>query len=181
MKFLTCKNVMFDIETAGQCAIAPILSIGAVDFTFSNKTEIGKIFSEFYINIDIEDSLKYGLKIDKRTIDWWSTQPKHIFNQLFNPKPVPLKDALELFFEWYKTTNASYIWGNGQFDIPFINVSTYLCGLNAPWDFRKEMDLRTVRNLLDAVIPRGNGLHNALEDAKDQTKFLMELFEKEPF
>jgi hypothetical protein len=170
-------HTMFDLETLHNRYNSVIVSIGACKFTFDKG-----IIDEFYVNIDATDSKRLGLVISKETIEWWSKQSKEA-RQAWqkNPDPIPLKDALTQMTDWW--SKKSYVWANGfPFDGPIIKSSFDAVDMPLPWDFHKEMDLRTVMNLIGANMrdmrqtEEPDTYHNALADAKFQTKCLLKAF-----
>jgi DNA polymerase III epsilon subunit-like protein len=167
-------GIMFDLETLSNNYDAVIVSIGACKFSFEKG-----ILDTFYVNIDPKDSKSYGLTIDQSTIDWWMTQPKEA-RDAWKKDPKPLKEAMTSMIDWWSKDSMVYCNG-AAFDLPILYSNLKVCGLNKPWQFRNEMDLRTIYRILgidnhklraaDASVQ-----HNALDDAIEQTKHLLKAF-----
>jgi len=178
MKWLRKKHLMVDIETADTLPSAAIMSIGACIFHLDG---LG-VQEKFYVNVDAADGKRLGCTVGKDTMKFWSEQSKEVIRSLHVPSPVPVKDALEQFFQFYKDTGAEMIWAHGAaFDLPIIDFSANKVGLKPPYAYRHVMCNRTVMSMLDSAVPKGNDAHNALADAVYQAQHLISLFEKPPF
>jgi hypothetical protein len=171
---------MIDLETAATDPCAAIFSIGAVIFRFDKG-----ITEEFYVNVDAFDCKKYGLLVDKDTMQWWSERPAHVIKALQIPKPVPLKDALDQLFVFYKAGGAVHPWSHGaSFDIPILEHAARVAGTQVPWKYWQAMCSRTVMALLgirnDKLAKLDTDAHNALSDARRQAQTIIDAFsEKE--
>jgi DNA polymerase III epsilon subunit-like protein len=132
------KHVMIDIETMGTGANASILSIAAVRFDL-NTGEVDSISS---INVDLQSCLDIGLDIDASTVLWWMQQSEEARKALLNPSEG-IEDALLLLSDLI--TKEDEVWGNSaRFDLGILENAYRKCGIDTPWDFRKERDVRTL-------------------------------------
>lgn len=181
MSFYKKINVMFDLETLASRADAAIVSIGAVKFQFSG----GPIVDTFKINIDAVSCKKFGLYIDKETIDWWSKQSKEARNNWMKD-PVPVEYALNQFSEWYGPESL-YTWSHGaSFDQPILSFA-YKKVLNKPepWKYWHGMCSRTVMNMSGYNLKKeresSGTYHDSLEDAKAQALAVIKVLGGEPF
>lgn len=167
------------METLGTTTEAPVLSIGAVYFDPIN----GLIGDEFYVAIQISDSLNQGFKPEGATVEWWLKQGDEARDALFKA-PVTVIGGLIKFSNFIKNPKQNTIWAKGPgFDCSILKAAYIRMDLNIPWHFTNERDMRT---LLDIAKMRGimipnfarTGIHHdALDDAKYQAKVCNYVFE----
>ena len=177
MKLLSKRLVSLDIETLGQRYNAVIVSIGACKFSINTG-----IVDTFSVNIDPESCTELGLKTDKSTLEWWSTQPKEA-RMAWRSNPVSLVDGLTQFIDWWGSDKNQIVVVNGaSFDCPIMNSALNVVGLTTPWHFRNEFDLRTMYTMLDTsnkevreMLKLTDGYHTALDDAKAQANCMIHL------
>lgn len=177
------KNVMLDIETMGTKDNSAIVAIGAVSFNL----ETGDILSSFYKKISLEDAVKYG-EMDASTVVWWLEQSDEARSQITQGDRVPLEDALWEFSFWLTVqgdTENTAVWGNGvNFDNAILKKAYGAVGLDVPWKFWNDRDVRTIVDLgekltgvnLKATFPFDGERHNALADAKHQAKYVSAIY-----
>ena len=164
-------GVMLDLETLGVTYDSVIVSLAAVKFSISEG-----IMSEFSVNISPQDAMKYGLKTDKETIEWWSKQPKETVDA-WRKNAVSLKEAMDGFCDWYgPKTHPTWAKGGNCFDFPILETSLKAVGHRTPYHFRDCMDYRTLINLFDFKDWKKNPVaHCALDDCKAQCDVLIPL------
>lgn len=170
------NHAMVDIETMGTRPNSPVLTIGAVLFSPEDKA-LGR---EFYASIDIADALRFSVP-DGGTMKWWLQQSDEARGALVKGKQ-PLGDALVALRDfcgtaWPKTK----VWGNGpSFDMTILEYAYHRClDTKAPWDFWNIRDCRTIAELAGRTPPKigGKGVHhNALDDAKHQARWVMDMW-----
>lgn len=175
-EFSHLNGLMFDIETAAQSPNSAILSLGAVRFNIDS----GKIGDEFYVTIDLKDSLDRGLVYDKDTLAWWKEQDPAVVKALFH-NTKPFNEAMEMIYGYFKKgPKKEPIWAWGpHFDLPILEFSLRKFGLGTkelPWKYYSVFDARTVLNVFGEKIERSKTAHNALDDVKDQAKYLINFF-----
>ena len=169
---------MVDLETLSVRPHAIILVIGAIKFnrgeTWSqNIDEKGiKKLNHFYSRIEINSCENIGLHRDSQTEKWWSKQDKSIkYEALNNPDRITIQTALKSFKEWFGNDPGTKIWGNGcGFDCSILGEAYKRCGMEIPWKFWMERDLRTIMDLgrvRTVDIPQYQK-HNALFDCYHQ-------------
>ncbi|KTI48834.1 hypothetical protein ASV03_04715 [Enterobacter hormaechei subsp. steigerwaltii] len=173
------NHLMLDMETLGVSVSAPIISIAAV--FFDPKTD--SLGESFYKIITLESSLANG-SIEPRTLAWWmaqSDEARRVFN---DTSAVMLKDALYQFSEFVNSngnTEPLQVWGNGaSFDNAIIANAYRHFGLELPWPFRNDRDVRTIVTLCEELknvnvlnmIEREGIHHNALDDAIYQARYV---------
>ena len=162
---------MIDIETLGQHAGSVVLAIGAVKFGD------GQILDEFYTRVDAESCVKAGLKVDADTVMWWMRQADAPRLEIAQGG-VDLGDALASFADWVDDPD-SEVWGNGaSFDNALLAEAYRAAEIKAPWKYWNDRCYRKVKNLYrDVQMVREGEHHNALDDARDQARHLMSIFE----
>jgi hypothetical protein len=175
MEFAHLNGMMFDLETLGKEPGCAILSIGACRFDLEKKT----IFDDFYVTIDAQDSLKQGLTYNRETLQWWREQNPAALKGI-QKNSLPAAEALNMFFEYLSKKKNEPLWAWGpHFDVSITQAAmTKVLGITKmPWQYYNVFDARTVSNVFGVDINREEGVHhNALDDAKAQAKYLIELF-----
>ena len=149
------SEIMLDLESLSTRPHAVILVIGAIKFrrgeTWSEKPIDLKNRDCFYRRIKIDSCVNAGLHIDPQTEKWWSEQDEDVrYDALENPDRVTLKTALREFKDWFGGHHRTKIWGNGSgFDCTILGEAYKRCGMEIPWKFWLERDLRTIMDLGD--------------------------------
>lgn len=178
-------HIMVDLETRGTVPGCVGFSVGAVEF-FPLE---GRLGSEFYTVISIEDSLACFLREDPETVEWWdkrSPEARVALEQAMQPDAPKLRDALEDFNRWQAALGLKSklrLWGNGaDFDNPILRVM-YDCAKVQPYaGGNGGRCYRTLKNLDELLgselkfykMQRQGEHHHALDDAKSQAIHLME-------
>lgn len=166
------QDVMIDLETLGVSAGCAIVSIGAVLF---NEHELG---SRFYTVIYSASCMRYGLRADVSTLDWWSAQAptaKAVLEMASNPAmSLSLDRGLTSFAQWFKDTGATRLWALGAaFDLGVLAAAYRVADIEQPWPFHCERCFRTLRTQSDVPPPEFGGVpHIAVDDASHQAKHL---------
>jgi hypothetical protein len=133
--------------------------------------------------------LRYPLKRDPQTVQWWSEQSDEA--QAAFADPIDLREALCQFGEWLTLieqrpdgtqdarTNLR-LWSHGAaFDPGILAEAYHACGLPVPWHYRAPRDTRTAFDLAGiedhsawlAQHPGPLGIpHHALDDAICQAR-----------
>lgn len=141
------KDVMIDLETMSTGSMSAIVQIGAVQF----DRNTGKIGEQFKMNISLQSCIEAGLRVDGNTVAWWMAKNDAQRAGLYSPEPETLSHALN-YFTSYLTSIASdhkvanlHLWGRSpRFDIAILSDAYKVLHLKIEWDFRKEMDVRTI-------------------------------------
>jgi len=171
-------DIMVDLETLSVRPHAAIVIIGAIKFNRFETWEKNindedlKKLDVFYRRIKIDSCKDIGLHVDEINKEWWKEQDPEIqFEALENPDRVTLQVALEEFKEWFGTDTHVKIWGNGSgFDCSVLGEAYTRCGIEKPWKFWMERDLRTIMdlaNLFSGNLPKYKK-HHALWDCYRQ-------------
>lgn len=170
------NDLMIDFETLGQDPDTCVISLGACFFDEVS----GQIGPTFYMAFDIDGQLKKGRSITADTLKWWMGQSGGA-KKVFNEKAKSAEEVLQTFAKWVGANNSiSKIkpWGNGaSFDISIIENLFKMYDIKCPWLFYNVMDLRTFRRYIanNAKVDKSEGIdHNALDDAINQAKFVIQ-------
>jgi hypothetical protein len=169
------NNIMIDIETLSSDSNALILSICAVVFNI----ETGEIGKHTYIEIDINDSLKYNFNISGDTLQWWLKQSNAARKLIHSPNNAfKVKDALEILSKFLKDNGSledTLLWGNpSKFDLGILEDAYKILNLKVPWKYVNERCVRTLSNLYPKikkdVIFKGTK-HNPIDDCVYQIEY----------
>ncbi|EHS7570400.1 3'-5' exoribonuclease [Escherichia coli] len=172
-------HLMIDLETMGKNPDAPIISIGAIFF----DPQTGEMGPEFSKTIDLETA---GGVIDRDTIKWWQSREAQ---SAIMTDEIPLDDALLQLREFIDENSGEFfvqVWGNGaNFDNTILRRSYERQGIPCPWRYYNDRDVRTIVELGKAIdfdartaIPFEGERHNALDDARYQTKYVSVIWQK---
>jgi len=170
-------HIMVDIETTSVSPNAGIWQIGACVF---NEDHVGYFFHT--LNVYAIDNDKYHW--DRNTIEWQiqhNSTEWNVANEI--PNDTTMWEFLERFSKWIleqkKNFNKSKlaIWSKGSyFDIPILENAFKTENISLPWRYNEIYDARTIFNLTGHVMPRFDGAHNALNDARHQAAELEKVF-----
>ena len=117
--------------------------------------------------------------IDASTVLWWLEQDDSARNTLINGQhdAAPLITALEAFAAFVPA--GADIWCKGaSFDFPILKYAYHLIGMEQPWEFRNEWDVRHEMKRAGLVSPGMH--HNALKDAVHQAKLVQHILQLNP-
>jgi hypothetical protein len=175
------NNVMLDLETMGNKSNSVIVSIGAVEFDINN----GVTNREFYSRVDFQSCLDIGLKVDASTVLWWLKQNENARIELTKEADHIVKVLSDLN-TWFSTCPKYFsLWGNGaRFDIGLLEDAYVAASYNKlPWDFRDEMDVRTIVKRAPEVKKqvieefKNKGIeHHPIFDCKVQIEYLTRIW-----
>lgn len=163
---ITMTDVMIDIETAGDCDNAIVLTLGAAKFDPNSLSGPG---DSLYMRIDIEEQEQLGRVRTDSTMAWWDTQPIDVREEAWSPYDRhSVNDALSQLQSFVKGSSA--IWSQGPlFDIIILQHLYQQIGLRKPWRYNAIRDSRTLFKTVGDFRDRSTqGLHNALVDAHHQ-------------
>ena len=175
---MTRPAVMVDLETLGKLPTSAFTSIGACLFQ-PHSDWIGETF---HMHVSLANAIRTGLTMDASTLLWWLGQDDSARHTLINGQDdaAPLITALEAFAAF--VPSGAEMWCNGNsFDLPILSYAYHLIGMEAPWAFYNERDLRTLKGLNKrARIERAGTHHNALDDAVHQAKLVQHILQLNP-
>lgn len=134
-------HVVIDLETLATSPDAVVISIGVA---WGKDTA----FCGAQWNLEGVSQLLKGRKADQSTMDWWAKQPPAT-QKLAVENPVSVEKALQDLSELLcnlQTESGNYfaIWGNApSFDLSILASLYRQYGMEVPWKYWQERDLRT--------------------------------------
>jgi len=164
------KDLMLDLETMGSGYGSVITQIGACYFDRYS----GEIGDKFTCNVDMEDSVKEGFRIEPGAVTFWLGQPGRTF---LEPTLLTIRAALESYRAFAK--DAECVWSHSTFDFAMVQDTCQRLGIKPVHSYRKTKDIRTLMELADThnldVCPNDNA-HDALSDCLYQVKYCVVAF-----
>ncbi|MBN1138853.1 MAG: 3'-5' exoribonuclease [Anaerolineae bacterium] len=179
------KHVMLDLETMSTMSNAAIVAIGAVVF----DPDTGEMGKTFYCNVDLESCVARGLHIQGNTVMWWLERSEEARMALLSDR-LPLDKALRQFSRYLQALGEVCVWGNGAtFDNVIIANAYQAVGLERPWSYKNDRDVRTIEEL-GRQIQASQGIddaaektertgihHHALDDAIHQARYVSKIWQ----
>lgn len=180
MNNIPYNAVMVDLETMSTDSNASIISIGAVKFWLNVKQTEFTQDQLFYTAVSLDSSQQAGLHIKADTVMWWLSQEPEARNAFKNP--VSLASALGAFSRFIPNKE-TYIFGNGAaYDNVVLHNAYKAINQKYPVSYKYDVCYRTMCKLSNTPVPAFEGTkHNALDDAKAQTRHLMQILETIPW
>ena len=180
-------HLMVDLETMASGPDAPIVSIGAVFF----DPATGQLGPDFYKAVSLESAMAWGGVPEASTIIWWLKQSAEARSAIAMDDAIPLDDALLQLNDFISENAANgpasiQVWGNGAtFDNVILRSSYDRTGIDCPWRFVNDRDVRTIVELGKSVgceprykIQFVGDQHNALADARHQAKYVSVIWQR---
>lgn len=178
------NNLMIDIETLSTQSDAAIATIGAVFF----EPETGGIGPTFYTAVGLSSAQQAGGRIDADTVIWWMKQSSAA-RAAITGEAVDISLALTSLSEFIAAEcdlGRVKVWGNGAgFDNIIVRSAFDRCGIECPWKFWNDRDVRTIVDMGRAVgfdpkkdMPFTGEVHNALDDAIHQAKYVSAIWQR---
>jgi DNA polymerase III epsilon subunit-like protein len=160
---------MVDLETLGLSPDSAIVSVGAVVFTKDG------IEAEGYWPLYLDQP---GRDVDLNTLKWWLQQDDAARAVFAEKNLFSLKSALEHLAEQF--CDGTRIWSNGaNFDEVLLSSAYKQLRMRTPWSYKHVRCFRTIRaQYPDIVIPEQGVKHNALDDARWQAQYLIEIMKQ---
>lgn len=161
-------HCMLDLETFDVTSTSLIWQIGAVAF------DGNEIHQEFHSVIKIDDQMLKQFSMSAGTFHWWLNQTEAI--KVMADATHSIDDALYGFGHFFSECGAE-LWGNGSdFDNVILSNAYKVRGLSQPWAYGMNRCFRTVSRLHPKLDMKFEGVkHNALDDARNQAKYLIRL------
>lgn len=170
--------LMLDIETLATSSEKAVVSQAALIGYDLDQDEIIPIRHHQYYPLDPQ--IKAGRVVDADTIIWWMTQPDAARSHFIecasdDPEELPaLLRNLQMMFRDLVKNRPYEIYANSpNFDCTIMKSLFNDHGMQMPWDFRMERDLRTLcsqANINPKEVPHVSGFipHNAYWDCRQQ-------------
>lgn len=135
--------------------------------------------------------MAWGGVPDASTIVWWMKQSAEARSAIVMDDAIQLDDALFQLNDFIAENAANgpslmQVWGNGaSFDNVILRQSYDRTGIDCPWMFWNDRDVRTMVELGKAVginprydIKFEGDMHNALSDARHQVKYVSAIWQR---
>lgn len=169
------KDLMIDIETLGTTKDAVVTQIGAVFF----DRYTGKLGDQLLLNIQIQDCLDKGLKVDAGALKFWFDQT----GRSFLKNPIELQTSLDYLRKFYKKGEKNtLVWAHATFDFPILANAYEVIEQGFVFPYKNLRDIRTLVDLSKLDHRKGKSgdpkTHDALEDCIYQVKYCTEAFKK---
>lgn len=169
------KHVMLDLKTMGNHHNSVIVSIGAVRF----EPTTGEKGESSYRKIDFASCLKLGLEVNADTIEWWMQQNEVARMKVAKVKGTHISEVLVSFAKFIGKDD--YIWGNSaRFDIGILQNAYNKAEIDIPWDFKKELDVRTAmffRQEIKAKVSWNGPAHDPIVDCNNQIDYVSKAYQ----
>lgn len=176
------NHVMIDLETMGCGLDAAIVAVAAVLF----DPATGQLGDAFYRDVTLDTATRYGGKIDPGTVMWWMGQSdaaRAAFSGA-QGRAVSLPQAIGEFASWLP--HGAKPWGNGAtFDLAILRSAYGRLGMETPWKFWNERDVRTVVEMGQMAgfdpkrdMPFEGVRHNALDDSRHQARYVSAIWQR---
>ena len=174
-QFFDC---MIDVESMGKGADAALVALGAAFFDIRTQT-IGPTFLR---TINLATAVRDGGTMDPSTVIFWLRQGDAARHSVaYNGQDI--RKVLQDFSDWIKETcrheDVRPYGNSNSFDLPKIETAMERIGIKTPWHFINVRCFRTMRAMYPSVeynpAEKGDGAHNALQDAKFQVEHLWKI------
>lgn len=160
---------MIDLETLGVSPGCQIASVSAVAFD-DDFNEVDRI----YMNLESVS----GFFSDSDTLKWWDSQDFEA-RSILNRNKIPAINALSNLSLFMMMLDPDEVWCNGaSFDFPILAYYFRHFGMEIPWKFWNERDLRTLKNIFPVDIPFEGTKHYGIDDCIHQIKTLKSIWNK---
>lgn len=144
-------HIAIDIETLSLRPTACITAISAKTFFFDGTTDEDHSLD---CCVDATSCAMYGLSIEQKTVNWWSSQPDEAKRYFLDTPAIKLKDALLKLTQLYQDIKQAYgcqrvlVWVQGSdYDIAVLRNAYRQVfeddELSIPWPYDCVRDART--------------------------------------
>lgn len=160
-------HMMLDIETLALETKAVVFQIGVVVFDLKGDMPV-----KIRYDIDVLPQIMAGRIVDPETQKWWMTQDRNSWLQIDTISCIRAINEMNDVFEENKV---QFVWANSpSFDCTILRSLAKDFQCNLAWDFRSEMDVRTLKTMNSiARLPAADPMettHDALKDSIDQVR-----------
>jgi hypothetical protein len=171
---------MLDLETLGTKPGCVVLEVGAVAFDPHSQEFGGQ--QHFFPNQKYQ-RLNLRGEIDAATLDWWLVPERRETYRQVQRDAAPfqndsLLDQLAVLSGWIREFEETpIVWAmSPSFDCAILGELYDRAGLERPWRYSRERDVRTAltlsgfRDVNEAAGCEHNGAHRALNDCRHQVQ-----------
>jgi len=164
------NDLMVDIETLGTGQNSVITQIGACYF----DRETAEVKETFLVNVQIQDCLDKGLKVDSGALKFWFGEIFKRGTPTFLKEPLPLASALGQLKQFAELHTEAPVWSHSCFDMGRLDDAYHILGQKLGISYRRIRDIRTLVDLSDikwTSVPKEEKTHDALDDCKRQVRY----------
>lgn len=169
---------MIDIETIATEDNAIVTSVGIVKMDMDKLVVLDETA---YHVLDWKDQFDKGRIAHPSTVRFWLAQDKDAQSAMITDTHPAWNNYDHLKFFGLFLKDCEGIWGNGaDFDCSIMRSLYRSYKEECPWTFRQHRCFRTIKSLYPVGRPEREGVaHNALDDAKYQAKWLMNILREQ--
>lgn len=163
------RHMMIDLETLATTPDAVVFQIG-----FAVFDKDGNVFDSVRMEIDILPQIMKGRKVDPETQRWWAQQLESSWYRHFDNQ-ISLDHAFATIKRHFVSRECRHVWANSpSFDCVILESLAGQFNLELPWNFRQQMDVRTLKTLGRIMeVPRLDpepATHDSREDCLRQIR-----------
>lgn len=178
---------MIDLETLGINPTCPVISLGAVTYSYKNG-----IYGCFHRFFNLDEQFRAGRLPQQQTLNWWLKQSEEARQSLAKDRTrLSVEEMVDEFFEFWREDVDDPVqdWSAG--DDPALGAKVISNGANfdiailsslfpeVPWHYK---NTRCFRSMIDwfgpVTYPEGGTKHDALSDARAQAQVHLDLMVK---
>jgi hypothetical protein len=177
-------DVMIDIETLGKRPGCVVASIGYAAFRRYGLINGPADIKSGRVLLAIEPQVCRGFEVDADTMMWWMNQSAAARDDWATPEAqagahLP-SVAMAHLSKWIadQCYASFWVWGNSpQFDLAILAPIWKAAGVQPPWSYAQERDIRTLGAVFsDVKRPQPALAHRAADDAVAQAEWVQNIF-----
>lgn len=170
-------GLMLDIETLGNAPDAIVLQTALFGWDLADPETLLEFPHFQYLPIQPQLDLFPARRVEAKTMIWHQQQASDFSlndSEDFEELPALMRHLLRTFDQMTRGGTIGYeLWTRGMFDTFIMKSLLKQVGLEAPWEFRQERDLRTLEAISgvsykDVPHPVGYIKHRADWDCRFQ-------------
>jgi exodeoxyribonuclease VIII len=181
--------VQIDLETFGLKSNCPVISLGAVVYTYGQG-----IYGSFHRYFDLDEQFRNGRIPQSDTIRWWLNQGESARQSISRNQTFSVDDVTDEFYEWWREDVDDPIQDWAEDDDPELGAHVMSNGpafdisildslfTEVPWHYRNVRCFRSMVDWFGSVKINDDQLppalsirHDALSDAYRQALIHLEL------
>lgn len=174
-------SVMLDLEFLDTTESAAIMQIGIVPMNTETLTYEKDPAKCFFLHVDPDDCVLYGMTIGIDTLKWWMQQDLAVLQKAFNIdgkqfKNQPLEISLAKVTSFIQNIGNPdlTVYQRGDKDAAILTFAYRKAFKKAPpWSWYNVVDMRGITKAVGIDKPKNDKKHEALADAQTQAEHLM--------
>jgi len=149
-------HLMIDLETLGVQPDAVVLRVAAFAFDpeathapqFDAERADGRV-REMDEQCDWVEQVRRGRRVESGAQDFWLTQVPELRDRMLS-LGQETRLVLQALSDLYADTGSSAVWSRGSMDVAQLVHMYKLYGLECPWRYHQERDVRTLAKVVAA-------------------------------